>query len=136
LVSIIIRFSSGFALYSFYVCFRKYQFSYLFLVFLYSFLISHKNIKTNMAPLYSVCFRSVFIHTNPYNRGSIGDAVAASLESDGPDSADSAHFGRLTSAPLMGSHAARYHVRVIGSHVTRANTAHNSNMRAHNQVYI
>jgi hypothetical protein len=33
----------------------------LFPVFLYSFLLSHKNMKTNVAPLSSVRFRSVFI---------------------------------------------------------------------------
>jgi hypothetical protein len=39
--------------YSFHICFRKYLFLYLFPVFLYSFLLLHKNIKTNVA-YYSV----------------------------------------------------------------------------------
>jgi hypothetical protein len=63
LIPIIIRFSSVFTLYSFHIRFRKYPFSYLFPVFLYSFLLPHKNMKTNVAPLSSVRFRSVFIPT-------------------------------------------------------------------------
>jgi hypothetical protein len=35
-------------------------------VFPYSFLFPHKNMKTNMAPLSSVRFRSVFIPTWKY----------------------------------------------------------------------
>jgi hypothetical protein len=61
LVPIILRFSSVFASYSFHVYFRKYPFSYLFPVILHSFLLPHKNMKTNMAPLSSVRFHSVFI---------------------------------------------------------------------------
>jgi hypothetical protein len=64
LVPIIIRFSSVFITYLFHICFRKYQFSYLFLVFLYLLLLPHKNMTTNMAPASSVRFRSVFIPTS------------------------------------------------------------------------
>jgi hypothetical protein len=60
-VLIIIRFPSVFAPYSFHVCFWKYLFLYLFPVFLYSFLFLPKSMKTNVAPLSSVRFRSVFI---------------------------------------------------------------------------
>jgi hypothetical protein len=63
LVPIIIRFPSVFALYLFHVCFWKYLLSYLFPVFSYLFLFLHKNMKTNVAPLSFVCFRSVFIPT-------------------------------------------------------------------------
>jgi hypothetical protein len=63
LVPIIIRFPSVFVPYSLHFCFRKYPFSYLFPVFSYSFLLPHKNMKTNVAPLSSVRFRSVFIPT-------------------------------------------------------------------------
>jgi hypothetical protein len=61
LIPTIICFSSVFAPYSFHICFQKYLFSYLFPVFSYSFMLLHKNMKTNMGPLSSVRFRSVFI---------------------------------------------------------------------------
>jgi hypothetical protein len=61
LVPTIICFLSASASYSFHICFRKYLFSYLFPVFPYSFLLPHKNMKTNVATLSSVRFRSVFI---------------------------------------------------------------------------
>jgi hypothetical protein len=63
LVPIIIRFSSVVTPYLFHICFWKYPFSYLFPVFLYSFLFPHKNMKTNVALVSSVRFRSVFIPT-------------------------------------------------------------------------
>jgi hypothetical protein len=56
LVPTIICFSSTSAPYLFYICLWKYMFSYLFL-------LPHKNIKTNVAALSSVYFRSVFIPT-------------------------------------------------------------------------
>jgi hypothetical protein len=64
LVPIIIRFSSVFIPYLFHICFWKYLFSYLFSVFLYLFLLPHKNMTTNVTPVSSVCFRSVFIPTS------------------------------------------------------------------------
>jgi hypothetical protein len=72
LVPIIIHFPSVFAPYSSCVCFWKYMLSYLFSVFLFLFLFSHKNMKTNMAPLSSIRFRSVFIprsHNMDENEG-------------------------------------------------------------------
>jgi hypothetical protein len=41
------------------------MFSYLFPVFPYSFLLPYKNMKTNVAALSSIRFRSVFIPTLP-----------------------------------------------------------------------
>jgi hypothetical protein len=63
LVPTIICFLFVSAPYSFHICFRKYLFSYLFPAFPYSFLLLHKNMKTNVAALSSVRFRSVFIPT-------------------------------------------------------------------------
>jgi hypothetical protein len=45
---------------------NKYLFSYLFSVFLYSFLFPHKNMKINVAPLNCIRFRFVFI-PSPYH---------------------------------------------------------------------
>jgi hypothetical protein len=66
LVPTIIHFSSVFRPYSFHVYFPKYPFSYLFSVFLYLFLLSHKNMKTNTAQLSFVRFHSVFIPTQQH----------------------------------------------------------------------
>jgi hypothetical protein len=64
-----LSFSSVSTTYLVHICFRQYLFLVLFPKLLYLFPLPHKKkMKTNMAPVSSVCFRSVFILTRVAHR--------------------------------------------------------------------
>jgi hypothetical protein len=62
MVTVIIYFLSVSAPYSFHICVQQYLFSSLFSGFLYLFSLPHRKMKTNVALVRFMCFRSVLIH--------------------------------------------------------------------------